>query len=182
MKVVAVPPPKVPPELAGGDGTVPRVSAVPLTQSKPSDFKGFFPAQQHGALQKDQMVLNDLIERIRLYLAPATENVRGGVGRSVAAPLSLEVQDVYLPNSDVIVYVETPTRDQAAKPPALVARVEALDSKKRQEFGFDPISGNRLAARLDGLKAGGYRIRVSGQGVDATRFGEVDSLFAIDEG
>ena len=50
--------------LGDGDGTVPKVSAIPLERSK--DLNNFFIAEQHGGLQKQSQVLDSLLNTLRL--------------------------------------------------------------------------------------------------------------------
>lgn len=51
-------------DLGDGDGTVPKVSAIPLERS--SNFDNFFIAEQHGALQKQEQVLESLLNTLRI--------------------------------------------------------------------------------------------------------------------
>ena len=91
------------PQLADGDGTVPRVSAVPLPQSDPRDFRGYFVGEQHAALQNHPFVLVDLIERFKQLQGPDLSNLRGELVKRLPRALSLELDDLYAPGEPVVI-------------------------------------------------------------------------------
>ena len=83
-------------ELAGGDGTVPRVSATPEDREK--DFREIFFAERHASLQCNDQLLTDLVERLKQMQAPRRVPARGGVSLA-PRPIGLTVEELYLPES-----------------------------------------------------------------------------------
>ena len=61
---------------AAGDGTVPQVAAIPMTQSASKDFRGYFVAEHHGSLQNQAFVLGDLVARLNLLQSAKLADVR----------------------------------------------------------------------------------------------------------
>ena len=92
-------PSNVDPVLADGDGTVPRVSAIPPSQSRPVDFRGYFVAEQHASLQNQFFVLGDLVDRLKQLQAANIKALQGGLATSLPKPLSIEVDDLLGPAS-----------------------------------------------------------------------------------
>lgn len=75
--------------LDGGDGTVPRVSAVPIELS---DAGGHvYVSEQHGALHSNAASLNDLLGRLQAMQAKNWKAIRGPDVRPMAERASLSV-------------------------------------------------------------------------------------------
>ena len=87
------------PRMADGDGTVPRVSAIPIAQSAARDFRGYFVPEQHGALQAQSFVLADLVDRIKLLQERKLAAVLGERTRSLPGALSVQADDLYATGS-----------------------------------------------------------------------------------
>jgi hypothetical protein len=164
-----------------GDGTVPQVSAIPLTQSTPKDFRGYFVAEQHASLQNQEFVLNDLVKRIKLLLSPNLAAVRGEVPPSApGAPLNLELDDIYGADEPVIVRASAPGAGPGDAP-ALEARVERADDGVAATYPLELSEDGGASRHLVGLKPGLYRVEVGAAGKDAARFLPVHTVFEVAE-
>jgi hypothetical protein len=51
-------------DLGDGGGTVPKISAIPIERSK--DLNNFFIAEQHGSLQNQAQVLDNILNALRI--------------------------------------------------------------------------------------------------------------------
>lgn len=83
--------------LDAGDGTVPRVSAIPIEQS--DDHRGGFVPELHSSLQRHPGVLADLRGRLQQLQARRVAAVRGPEEEAAAlasSALSVDVADLYL--------------------------------------------------------------------------------------
>ncbi len=91
---VAPPGALIPPVLADGDGTVPRISAMP--PATPEDRCGFVP-QAHSALQSPRVLTSRLLPLLVRLQQPGHQDVRGPADPLArAAPaISSEVDDAY---------------------------------------------------------------------------------------
>lgn len=137
----------------GGDGTVPRVSAVPHEL-----LEGWrnvaFVGQRHASLQNDGAVLDHVGGVLR---ATRLVDVFPAADESV----SLEVDDA-LTSEPLVV------RARAASPDAdLVARVEAVAGDVRRDVPLQRGADGWQAADVEGLPEGDYRVTVDGEAVHA---------------
>lgn len=82
-------------DLGDGDGTVPKVSAIPIERS--SNLDNFFIAEQHGSLQKQAQVLDNLLNTLRISQF-ALADVRKGDPQTA---IGLSLDDLYLSNEPV---------------------------------------------------------------------------------
>ena len=73
-------------DVAGGDGTVPRVSATPIEMT--AAFGATFLGEQHGCLQNNPHALDDLIERLVQSQARHLGAIRGSF---VTRPRGIDV-------------------------------------------------------------------------------------------
>lgn len=97
------PPAGVPVELAGGDSTVPRVSAVPIELDQ--EYRDTFVAEKHAALQNNDHVLLQIAEALKTMQGGGPA-IRGGdpAPALAAAPaLSLDIDDCYAVGEPVTV-------------------------------------------------------------------------------
>jgi pimeloyl-ACP methyl ester carboxylesterase len=164
----------------GGDGTVPRVSAVPLTQAKQEDFRGYYVAEQHASVQNHSFVLDDLIERLKQLQAGDTSAVRGELAPGLPRPLSLRADDSYAMDQPVLVHARA-AEAAPAEEPKLVARAEPTEGAggPARSVPMTPGPDGWQAADLGGLVPGLYRLRVAGAGDDAPRYLPVHTLLEI---
>ena len=159
---------------AYGDGTVPQVSAIPLTQSQARDFRGYYVAEQHASLQNHGIVLGDLIERIKL-LQTNLDNVRGALPPSMPGKsLSIEMDDLFTADEPVVIKAEA--EDPS---PTLEARVAPAGGGAATIVSLQPVSERHSEATLTGLKPGVYRLELAAAGQDAARYLSVHTIFEI---
>jgi len=83
--------------LDGGDGTVPRYSAVPPELS--GEFRETFVPEKHGSLQACAIVLNDLLGRLEQMQVP--KPVRGPEVATEGSAIALNLEDLYLKHEPV---------------------------------------------------------------------------------
>jgi hypothetical protein len=154
-------PPGIDALLADGDGTVPRVSAIPIELS--DDYRDTFIAERHGSLQTNENVLADVRERLVQLQVRGLAEVRSAADPSAAThpALAIEVDDAYVG--------EEPVRIDAwvtgsATPPghvrALVTSVDPPAGTAPREVPFTRVD-NRWRLELDDLPAGLHRVEVS---------------------
>jgi pimeloyl-ACP methyl ester carboxylesterase len=170
--------------LAGGDGTVPRVSATPIELS--DEFRETFVTERHASLQANDSILADIKERLLQMQARQRAPIRGPALRLDAAKrpaLSLDLDDLYLPDEPVVVRA-TLVSDHGGRPVNVradisppKARVEAAPRGGAPLFrAFVPADDGWLL-RLDDLTPGLYRIEVQAE-LGAARL-KVRDLFEI---
>lgn len=173
-------PPAVEESLADGDGTVPRISAVPIELT--GRFRDTYFAQQHGALQNTPKVLDQLFERLKLSQNPQAGAVRGG-GRSgeLSTPpsLGLEVEDLFLADEPVLVRGQLFDGDDPGKLGPLVARIEPLTSGDSPQQLPLERRADSWEVRVAGLAAGTYRVTLSASGAPYGGPPPVDALFEV---
>jgi hypothetical protein len=148
----------------GGDGTVPRVSAVPLEMS---DADGeIFAADRHASLQNEPGVLANVkgvITRSRIDLRRFRDEL--------PITLSLDLEDMYLASEPVVIRV-LPSEKQ----PRLAARITNLENDATDTVEFGRADGRWQQAEAE-LAPGSYRVTVSAEGVQP-----VTDLFAVEKG
>jgi pimeloyl-ACP methyl ester carboxylesterase len=152
-------PPIVDAPLAGGDGTVPRVSATPIEYS--SDYRETFFVEKHGSLQNNLHALQDLAERLKQLQAGGLQEVRGTWQEHAPErpALCVRIEDVYIHGEEPVrvrVTVEDP-------PPALslVARLEQLDGPRASETTPLTAQADGWEFSGDHLLPGAYRITIA---------------------
>jgi hypothetical protein len=105
LRTSCEPPELVPQFLADGDGTVPRVSAIPVELS--GDYRDTYIAEKHASLQNNRDLLNQISERLKTMQATAELSaIRGSElqPKSALQPaLALEVDDIYSSTEPVII-------------------------------------------------------------------------------
>ncbi|MEB3357710.1 MAG: hypothetical protein VKK04_13360 [Synechococcales bacterium] len=158
-------------DLGDGDGTVPKVSAIPIERSQNLD--NFFIAEQHGSLQNQAQVLDNLLNTLRISQYTLSD-VRKAEPQTA---ISLSLDDLYL--ADELV--------------TLRARLIGLpDAGATLKADIQDVSGDRPALSLDfveqekewvlttdSLPAGLYRVRVNAQSKDGQMPTPVHTLFEV---
>jgi pimeloyl-ACP methyl ester carboxylesterase len=102
------------PRVAGGDGTVPRVSAIPIELS--NEWRDTFVSERHASLQNNARILDDLRERL-IQMQVDIRNVRGTMcipGGEKLAAISLELDDLYLTSEPMILKADLVNADDMA--------------------------------------------------------------------
>ncbi len=142
---------------ADGDGTVPRLSALPAELAR--DPRGIFIAERHSSLQSNLSILDGLLERLKQMEAPGLRAILGpGVDRAVRqrAALALDLDDLYTAGEAV----ELRARLFGAPEPAaaLVANLVPLaPAGPRRACRFAAQDDDTWTLTLD-LEPGVYRI------------------------
>jgi len=155
------------PDLGDGDGTVPKVSSIPIELS--SDLKNFFIAEQHGGLQNQAQVLESLLNILRL----SQFDVSGVRAPQIAISLSLD--DLYTPAEQV----------------SMRARLVGVNAEKLKAE-MEPVSGDRPTQTFDfveqekewvlaieDLPTGLYRVKVWAESSSESNPTAVHSLFEV---
>lgn len=111
------------PLLDGGDGTVPRLSAIPIELS--DAYRDTYVPERHGSLQRNRSVLDDVRGRLEQMQVRGLRAIRGPEENPAVAErpaIALEVDDLYLAGEPVTLrarLINTP-----AAPGPLRARIE----------------------------------------------------------
>jgi pimeloyl-ACP methyl ester carboxylesterase len=147
----------------GGDGTVPRMSAIPLELSK--DPSANYAATQHGSLQNADAVLVNLtgvLSGLDLDL---------GSFKKPKITVGLEVEDLYFVNEPVSV------RARPSKEIGLRATLcRSRESTPIATVAMTPLEDDWYGADFVPPSAGAYRVSVSGDDVE-----EAEDAFAVVE-
>ena len=145
--------------LNDGDGTVPRLSAIPIELS--SDYRDTFIAEKHCALHTQSEVLGQLAERLKQVQIPDLAAVRGPEIQHALpnrAALNLDVEDLYLPGEPVRLGVELLNSHEDMG--GVEARIEPVTGNgaalQRQ---FEP-RGEQWALEVEDLPPDVYRVEV----------------------
>jgi pimeloyl-ACP methyl ester carboxylesterase len=160
----------------GGDGTVPRASAVPVELSL--EAVESYVGERHGSLQKNEYVLDDFCERLKTMQAGGLEEFRGPIEAARhRRTIDLQVEDLFLPNEPVLLLARM--SDGTGLTGGLVAEV-SHDGGMPQEHKFgEGTHGWEL--KLDGLQPGLYRVRVRGAAGGDAAPTPVRELFEVAE-
>ncbi|MDZ8028021.1 MAG: lecithin--cholesterol acyltransferase [Nostoc sp. DedQUE11] len=157
--------------LGDGDGTVPKVSSIPVERAE--NFNNFFIAEQHGSLQNQAQVLDTLLDVLRLSQFDLTQ-VRG----EPKTAISLSLDDLYLANEAIAIRARLiGTSDSAIK--KLKAEIQSVD-KDRPVLSFDFVEGERdWILTIDDLQPGLYRVRVQTENSSEQAPTPVHDLFEV---
>ena len=151
-------------EAIGGDGTVPRFSAIPIEMSeKPS---AFYEGTQHGSLQNADPVifyLTSLLSGLNLEL---------GVFKKSKVRVALEVEDIFFAGEPVLVRAR-PNQDDVQLNATLTGSSEDLPVIT---VPLIPIDAEWLGVEFAPPTAGVYRVTVSGTNVETVE----DSLVVLE--
>jgi pimeloyl-ACP methyl ester carboxylesterase len=166
---------------AAGDGTVPQVSAIPLSQSSSKDFHGYFVAGRHETLQNQAFVLGDLIERLKLLQSPKLADVWGELTTPAqGGSLSVDIDDIYASDEPIVLRAAAPDAPPGITP-GLVARVERADgAAPPSTVPLAPGEAGVSSAMLPGLAPGVYRVEIGAAGAAAARYHPVQAVFEVD--
>lgn len=172
--------------LADGDGTVPRLSAIPIELSE--EYRDTFVPERHASLQRNVYVLDALRERLRQMQVKDLKKIRGPeISQTAQAypALSLELADLYTADEPVQLkarlLAEQKSGEVAALPAAAVeGRIERLDADEPATLRRFQQEDGTWVLRLEDLPAGLYRCSVqataAGSGVAPPA---VHDLFAV---
>lgn len=146
----------------GGDGTVPRVSAVPIEMS--DEYRETFIAERHASLQASPIILHDLAERIKQMQSRGLSTIRGPEFKDEAVQgpgISLDLDDLYSPDEAAhVISAEVVNVDWDGA--GLVAKIVGVDGgNELEEFEMNQ-DGSTWSIDLKGrLNPGLHRIEVA---------------------
>ena len=155
-------------DLGDGDGTVPKVSSIPLERSQNLD--NFFIAEQHGGLQNQPQVLDSLLNTLRISQYDLSDV------RAPQTAIGLSLDDLYLDSEPIALRARLiGFPNFAAK---LKANIQAVS-------GGSPISldfveqENEWTLAIDTLPAGLYRVTVKTETSGEQAPSPVHDLFEV---
>ena len=155
-------------DLGDGDGTVPKVSSIPLERSQNLD--NFFIAEQHGGLQNQPQVLDSLLNTLRLSQYNLSDV------RAPQTAIGLSLDDLYLDSEPIAMRARLVGLPNAAA--KLKAHIQAV-------AGGSPISldfveqENEWTLAMDTLPAGLYRVTVKTETSSEQAPSPVHDLFEV---
>jgi pimeloyl-ACP methyl ester carboxylesterase len=155
-------------DLGDGDGTVPKVSAIPIERS--SNLDNFFIAEQHGALQNQQQVLESLLNTLRL----SQYDLAGVRKAEPEAAIGLSVDDLYTTEEPVFLRARV-TGVNAARLKAEITPVSSDSPTLTLNFE-EKTDGWMLITELP---TGLYRVRVQADSAGEQTPVPVHSLFEV---
>jgi pimeloyl-ACP methyl ester carboxylesterase len=171
------PPPIVDAAYAGGDGTVPRVSAVPADFTKEDEDRlPRYSAQQHGWLTNNPMTLTPLVETLRGIIAPGAQPVLGGVEQGRPA-IRLRAASAFDSHDPVTLHLAL---GQAAGPLTLEARLEPVEPGAATLTAQTRVAPDEVVdLQFAGVSPGLYRVTVRSRGGLANPPDPVQSLVEV---
>ena len=142
-------------DLGDGDGTVPKISAIPIERSR--DLNNFFIPEQHGALQSQAQVLDNLLNTLRIGQF-SLENVRGIEPQTA---ISLSLDDLYLTNELIAMRARLIGFSDAAT--RLKAKIQSV-SGECPDLILDFVENEQeWVLTIDDLPTGLYRVTVQSE-------------------
>ncbi|MBD1893196.1 lecithin--cholesterol acyltransferase [Coleofasciculus sp. FACHB-129] len=157
-------------DLGDGDGTVPKVSAIPIERSRNLD--NFFIAEQHGGLQNQAQVLDSLLNVLRIGQIDL-ESIRG----EVQTAISLSLEDLYL--SDELITMRARMIGLPNSAASLKAEIQSV-SNQHPSVAVDFVEQeNEWKLAIDQLPAGLYRVTVKTENVTDASPSPVHDLFEV---
>jgi pimeloyl-ACP methyl ester carboxylesterase len=141
-------------DLNDGDGTVPKVSSIPIERS--SNFDNFFIAEKHGALQNQTQVLESLMNCLQMSQFDLS------AVKALQASISLSLEDLYLP--DELINIRARIKSPAPLKYLKAEITSVSDSHSPLTFDFVERETEWELAIAD-LPAGLYRIKVHAEGL-----------------
>jgi pimeloyl-ACP methyl ester carboxylesterase len=164
------------PLLAGGDGTVPYCSAIPLSMSHSAGWPQV--AERHGALQSHKgllMHLRNTLTQTQIRGFDAIHDLPGPPTPERSRPaISVDAEDVYRAAEPVVLRAAL---RRVAGTGGLTVRVEAV-GEAPVDVGFVP-DGDGLKADLGVLGPALYRATVSSTGAEPAGPDPVHVAFAV---
>jgi pimeloyl-ACP methyl ester carboxylesterase len=163
LRLTKVTPSGIDSRLAGGDGTVPRVSATPIELS--NAYMDTFAVERHAALQSNTRLLEDIRERIASMQAVGLEEVRSAKeepARERQPAFGLDLEDAYVDDEPIVLDVDG--LDLQAPPGPVWATITPIDGPAapievnltETDAGWRGVAGE--------LSTGLYRISIAGRG------------------
>jgi hypothetical protein len=165
--------------LSDGDGTVPRLSAIPIEMSE--EYRDTYIPERHGSLQRNPEVLNDIRGRLEQMQVRTLREIRGpeiSLTAEERPAISLDLDDLYVRGEVVELRAQLVYTTHEVGP--LEGRIEAVGGATapavQQTFREE---GEGWVLKLEGLPPGLYRatVRTAKAGSSAPK--AVHDLFGI---
>jgi pimeloyl-ACP methyl ester carboxylesterase len=145
-------------DVEGGDGTVPRVSAIPPDLSGP--FGTSYISAQHATLHNVPHGLDDLVERLRQSQSRHMGDIQGSFEPGTRA-IDLVVDDVYLDGEPVTIQARAVDRADQPTGADLRARLEStMDGGRVDQTFVMPHLEPYSVLTVPDLPPGRYRVTV----------------------
>jgi pimeloyl-ACP methyl ester carboxylesterase len=147
--------------LADGDGTVPRLSAIPIELS--TEYRDTFVPERHASLQCNKTVLADLLGRLQQMQVTGLGEIRGPKIKPLAAQktiISLDIDDLYLVGEPVEVFARLDNADQQDALGSVQASVQPVETAGSPFTKTFQLYEDVWKVILEGLSPGVYRIEV----------------------
>lgn len=154
-------------EALGGDGTVPRVSAIPIELSA-NPSSATYAGTQHGSLQNADPVITQLTGLLSGF------ELDLGEFRKPKVQVALEVEDIVFAGEPVVVRAR-PAKDEVTLNATLWRSGESQPVAKAE---LQPAGGDWRSAEFAPPPPGAYRVTIGGEGVEDAE----DSLVVTDVG
>jgi len=140
-----------------GDGTVPKVSAIPIEMEEAHET---YIAARHGSIQQCPQVLEDLRHRLMRLQSSTLGAVRApGYARPISRPeLSLDVGDFF--GREEAVPIVARIRGDGPAPKEVVATVSAADGRAAVVTRRMDRGAGGWVTQLSGMEPGLYRVEV----------------------
>jgi triacylglycerol esterase/lipase EstA (alpha/beta hydrolase family) len=159
-------------DLGDGDGTVPKVSAIPIERSKELD--NFFIAEQHGGLQNQAQVLDNLLNTLQISQYTLSD-VRA---KAPQTAISLSLDDLYLADELVALRARLVGLPDSASG-KLKAEVESV-SGARPSLTLDFVEQEKeWVLAIEDLPAGLYRVKVQAENLGDQAPTPVHDVFEV---
>lgn len=156
--------------LAGGDGTVPQLSAIPIELS--DEYSEVYFAERHSSIQSNASVLEHVYQILKRLQTTGLKKIRGGTSLDVGGmpAISVDVEDLFLPDEPVRINAKLINVTGEIK-----VGVQSVKGHYQKEF--DLVDGDTLEIE-EKLPKGLYRLEVSA--VSASNFvSPVHDLFEV---
>lgn len=171
--------------LADGDGTVPRLSAIPIELSE--EYRDTFIPERHASLQRNPDALDALRERLRQMQVQGLRKIRGPeISRKAAEcpALSLDLADLYTTGEPVELrarlVVEHDGKMVKLAGVAPEGHIERVDGGGPATMGRFQEENGTWVLRLEALPVGLYRCTVQAAAAGAEPApSAVHDLFAV---
>lgn len=161
--------------LEGGDGTVPRASAIPIELSGKAGV--FAIAERHAFLQSNRIVLAWLRDILLQVQVQNLTKLRASPPEA-RAEIGLALDDAYPSDRPIILKATIHGSEPAGAKP--VATIEPIEPRGNVVQDVFRATTDGWELRVEGLNAGLYRIHVEFSGADPDQFPPVHDLFSVE--
>ena len=143
-------------DLGDGDGTVPKVSAIPIERSQ--DLDNLFIAEQHSALQNQAQVLDNLLNTPR-FSQYTLSDVRAKVSQTA---IVLSLDDLYLADEPIVLRARLIGLSDSATGKLKAEIQNVADNRPALAFNFVQQESEWVLA-IEDLPTGLYRVKVQAE-------------------